>query len=501
MGGRVYKLRACLYADDAAVFLNPIKEEVQVVADILQMFGHASGLYINLNKCAVFPIRCSNINLEEVMEGFPCSIKNFPCSYLGLPLHTRELRRVDIQPLVDKVANRLPAWKGRFINRAGRLKLLNTVLTSLPVYFLTVFNPKKWMIKKIDRIRRGFLWNGTSEAQGGQCLVAWEKLKKPKPCGGLGVLDLEKFSRALRLRWMWYQWVDSDRPWVGTDVPCNELDKQLFRCSTVVTIGDGRKALFWDSPWLDGHAPRDVAPNLYKLAWRKKLTVREEVENQTWTRGLWRMTTATEMAEFVLMWEQVQAVQFSVVQDEIRWKWTANGHYSSKSAYDIQFAGSYCTFNSKVIWNAKTEGKHRFFAWLLVQEKLQTADNLLVKGIACDSVCCLCDQELETTKHLCLHCCFAQEVWALVHHWTDGLINTPTAEMEVEDWWNTSVQTSSAENRARVAALLIYIVWNIWNERNMRIFQGISQPAIRILGLIKEEMEVRRQGCEGRPAS
>ena len=129
--------------------------------------------------------------------------------------------------------------------------------------------------------------------------------------------------------------MDSDRPWVGTDVPCNELDKQLFRCSTVVTIGDGRKALFWDSPWLDGHAPRDVAPNLYKLAWRKKLTVREEVENQTWTRGLWRMTTATEMAEFVLMWEQVQAVQFSVVQDEIRWKWTANGHYSSKSAYDI----------------------------------------------------------------------------------------------------------------------------------------------------------------------
>ena len=306
-----------------------------MVADILQMFGHASGLYINLNKCAVFPIRCSNINLEEVMEGFPCSIKNFPCSYLGLPLHTRELRRVDIQPLVDKVANRLPAWKGRFINRAGRLKLLNTVLTSLPVYFLTVFNPKKWMIKKIDRIRKGFLWNGTSEAQGGQCLVAWEKLKRPKPCGGLGVLDLEKFSRALRLRWMWYQWVDSDRPWVGTDVPCNELDKQLFRCNTVVTIGDGRKALFWDSPWLDGHAPRDVAPNLYKLAWRKKLTVREEVENQTWTRGLWRMTTATEMAEFVLMWEQVQAVQFSVVQDEIRWKWTANGHYSSKSAYDI----------------------------------------------------------------------------------------------------------------------------------------------------------------------
>jgi hypothetical protein len=55
-GGRVSKLRASLYADDAAVFLNPIKEEVQVVADILQMFRQASGLHINHSKCAVFPI-------------------------------------------------------------------------------------------------------------------------------------------------------------------------------------------------------------------------------------------------------------------------------------------------------------------------------------------------------------------------------------------------------------------------------------------------------------
>jgi hypothetical protein len=29
LGGRVSKLRASLYADDAAAFLNPIKEEVQ----------------------------------------------------------------------------------------------------------------------------------------------------------------------------------------------------------------------------------------------------------------------------------------------------------------------------------------------------------------------------------------------------------------------------------------------------------------------------------------
>ena len=99
--------------------------------------------------------------------------------------------------------------------------------------------------------------------------MAWEKCKKPKLRGGLGVLDLEKFSRALRLRWLWYSWVDPDRPWVSSAVPCSEIDKQLFRCCTRVTVGDGRTALFWDSSWVNGHAPRDIAPHLYKLAWRK----------------------------------------------------------------------------------------------------------------------------------------------------------------------------------------------------------------------------------------
>ena len=132
------------------------------------------------------------------------------------------------------------------------------------------------------------------------------------------------------------------------------------------------------------------------------------------------MSAAEEMAEFVLLWERVQEVTFSDQADTITWKWSANGLYSSKSAYGIQFVGSYCTFNSKAIRKAKAEGKHRFFGWLLLQQKIQTADILLVKGIPCNPVCCLCDQAPETAAHLCLHCPFAQEVWFLVHTWTGG---------------------------------------------------------------------------------
>jgi hypothetical protein len=52
-----------MYADDAAIFINPVKEDVQAVKTILEAFGTFSGLHINLQKSSVHPIRCENVAL------------------------------------------------------------------------------------------------------------------------------------------------------------------------------------------------------------------------------------------------------------------------------------------------------------------------------------------------------------------------------------------------------------------------------------------------------
>jgi hypothetical protein len=66
--------------------------------------------------------------------------------------------------------------------------------------------------------------------------------------------------------WLWYYWTDNKKPWQGMVIPCDDQDLALFQVSTCIRVGNGRKAIFWQDRWLQGLAPKDIAPNLFGLA-------------------------------------------------------------------------------------------------------------------------------------------------------------------------------------------------------------------------------------------
>jgi hypothetical protein len=82
----------------------------------------------------------------------------------------------------------------------------------------------------------------------------------------------------------------------------------------------------------------------------------DDLRNQNRTRGLWKMSTADEMAEFISLRGLLQDVQLCNVSDTITWRWNAQGIYTAESAYAIQFKGSYCTFNAKGSWRWNAQG-------------------------------------------------------------------------------------------------------------------------------------------------
>ena len=227
--GRHAKLWLSLYADDAVIFINPVKEEVQALFGILEQFGSATGLKLNLEKCSVAPIRCAGTNLDQILESFVGKRVSFPITYLGLPLTLGRLKMVHVQGTVDKSRTKLAGWQGRLLNPAGRRELVSSVLSSIPTYLMASMKVPRQLKEDIDKIRRRFLWAGDKELTGGKCKVAWTTVAKPIDFGGLGIIDLERFSRALRIRWLWFQWANPERPWNGTEMPVDKVDMRYSR--------------------------------------------------------------------------------------------------------------------------------------------------------------------------------------------------------------------------------------------------------------------------------
>jgi hypothetical protein len=123
------------------------------------------------------------------------------------------------------------------------------------------------------------------------------------------------------------------------------------------------------------------------LSWRKNNTVAADLANDNWMRGLWRMSTAKEMSQFINLWGLVHGAHLSEVPDSISLRWTAHGMYM---AYGVQFRGSYSTFNTTAIWRAQAEGKHigcSLGCWFKGRCSLLTASSQGT-GPVMLSVCC-----------------------------------------------------------------------------------------------------------------
>lgn len=115
------------------------------------MFGKITRLKINIDKSVVITIRCQALDLDNILLNFRVVQKYLPCTYLGLPLSLRKIRRVQLQPCIDKIEVRLAGYKRNMLSRAGRLAILKTVLTAMPIYQLTVADLPTWARKRIDK--------------------------------------------------------------------------------------------------------------------------------------------------------------------------------------------------------------------------------------------------------------------------------------------------------------------------------------------------------------
>lgn len=210
----------------------------------------------------------------------------------------------------------------------------------MPIYFMSGSKLPIWVLKRIDRIRRAFLWGKRETNRRGVSLINWEAVCSPIQWGGMGMQDLQLHNIALLIRWWWRAYTNPDCLWtviitkiswtgiyaegpdfwsvLGTFFWKNWL--QIFaavyemynldcgeRGKHILVQPLARNTSYW---YLRGRAeakttkniPERCNPNKAKSSW--------------WSHGSWKCA-------------------FHNTKGQYAWKWTTQGLYTASSIYKI----------------------------------------------------------------------------------------------------------------------------------------------------------------------
>jgi hypothetical protein len=75
-------------------------------------------------------------------------------------------------------------------------------------------------------------------------------------------------------------------------------------------------------------------------------------------------------------------------------------------------------------------------------------------------------------------------------------VQVPWRQVSLMHWWNSGLDSASSATKNRHATVRIYTTWNIWKERNRRVFDSIASTPHRVLQLVKDEMATGFTACE-----
>ena len=159
------------FADDTLFFMEANRTYFLNYLKIIEAFRSLSGLKVNLRKSILLGINTDDTLIQNWATVPDCIVRTWPIKYLGLPLGGNP-RKIDFwEPVVSKVAKRLSGWKKAFLSRGGRLTLIHSILSSLPIYYLSIFKALISVINSMEKLMRDFFWEG-GDLGGGEHLVA-----------------------------------------------------------------------------------------------------------------------------------------------------------------------------------------------------------------------------------------------------------------------------------------------------------------------------------------
>ncbi|GKE47576.1 RNA-directed DNA polymerase, eukaryota [Tanacetum coccineum] len=269
--------------------------------------------------------------------------------------------------VVAKLSFRLSKWKLKTLSIGGRLTLIKSVLSSLPLYYMSSFKVPKGVLSKMETIRRNF-FNGVENAE--------KKIKLSNK--GINLLLLVKKK-----------------------------------------VGNGEETSFWNDAWLGDCPLKQTYPRLYSLELDKHSSVASKLRNNSLSSSFRRSPrSGIEEERLLLLISNTSSVILPNIINIWTWRLDSSGVFSVKLAREFINDSFLSKADVPTRWVKSIPIKINIFPWRVSLDKLPTRLNLSLRGLDIPSIFCpLCSIAVESTSHLLFSCQLARQLMLKVVRW------------------------------------------------------------------------------------
>jgi hypothetical protein len=204
---------------------------------------------------------------------------------------------------------------------------------------------------------------------------------------------------------------------------CKHMDSYMHVAS--VLPGKGDTFMFWSDKWLFNGSTQILAeryPRLHSYAMDNKVTAAAVFDCEQMTDLFHLPLSMQAFEELKVLVDDMRRNPLPVSNDTWMYSWGAS--YTASKYYKHLHAHIFVMPMFKWIWKSSCMMRTKFFAWLLLSDRVNTRDMLqrCHWKVTDDTHCVLCPTgAYEDRFHLFFECNFSQRVWNYLQiNWSQG---------------------------------------------------------------------------------
>ncbi|KAF7811454.1 reverse transcriptase [Senna tora] len=192
-----------MYVDDTVLFFKLTPHNIAAVKRVLQKYSAFSGQQMNLSKSFLIfsPNTCFRTK-KEVADDLDLRFHSKLGKYLGTWVDNHQSKQEVFNDVLNKLTSKLQLWKSKCLSQAGRLTLINSVITSSLIYPMSHHCFTIAQCRRLEQVMASFFW-GYNGDNAKLHLQNWPSLCLPRHRGGLNFCKIDLLNQALLSKHLW----------------------------------------------------------------------------------------------------------------------------------------------------------------------------------------------------------------------------------------------------------------------------------------------------------